>query len=92
MNKYQEEDYIKSENIFCKLIISRWSVGFTKPIISCEILADSPRRRITHKPKKADKIVIWQGLHVYIYTFRYNLFLVPTQQCLRLKCEVKNLF
>ena len=71
MNKYQEEDYIKSENIFCKLIISRWSVGFTKPIISCEILADSPRRRITHKPKKADKIVIWQGstrlyLHIQI--------------------------
>ena len=41
MNKFQVEDWIKSEYIFCKSIISRWSVCFTKPIINYEILAHS---------------------------------------------------
>ena len=41
MNKYLEEGLIKSEDIFYKWIFNRWSVGFTKPMIDFEILADS---------------------------------------------------
>ena len=41
MNKYLEEDFIKTEYIFYKSIINRWSIGFTKPMIDYEILADS---------------------------------------------------
>ena len=40
-NKYLEEGLIKSEYIFYKSIINRWLVGFTKPMIDYEILADS---------------------------------------------------
>ena len=32
---------VKSEYIFYKSIINRWSVGCTKLMIDCEILADS---------------------------------------------------
>ena len=38
---YLEEGYIKREYIFYKSIINRWSVGFSKPMINYEILADS---------------------------------------------------
>ena len=38
MNKFLKD---KNEWIFYKSIISRWPVGFTKPIIKDEILADS---------------------------------------------------
>ena len=41
MNKYLVEGLIKSDYIFYKSIIHRWSVGFTKPKIDYEILADS---------------------------------------------------
>ena len=41
MNKNLEEGLIKSGYIFYKSIISQWSVGFTKPMIDYEILADS---------------------------------------------------
>ena len=41
MNKYLEDGWIKSEYIFYKSIITQWSVGFTKPMIDNEILADS---------------------------------------------------
>ena len=41
MNKYLEEGLIKSEYIFYKSIINRWSVGFTKLLIDYEIPADS---------------------------------------------------
>ena len=39
MNKYLEEGLIKSEHIFYTLIINRWSVSFTKPMMDYEILA-----------------------------------------------------
>ena len=40
--KYLEEGLIKSDYIFYKSIINRWSVGFKKKtIIDYEILADS---------------------------------------------------
>ena len=41
MNRYKEEGKIKSEHIFYKSIINRWSVSFTKPMIDYEILANS---------------------------------------------------
>ena len=41
MNKYLEEGLIKSEYIFSKSSINRWLMGFTKPNINYEILADS---------------------------------------------------
>ena len=41
MNMYLEMSYIKNEYIFYKSIIHRWSVGFTKSMIDCEIQADS---------------------------------------------------
>ena len=40
MNKDLEQGQIKSEYIFYKSIINRWSVGFRKPMIDYEILAD----------------------------------------------------
>ena len=41
MEKYLEEGYNKNEYIFFKSTRSWWSVGFTKPMISYEILAIS---------------------------------------------------
>ena len=51
MNKYLEEDLIKSECIFYKSVINRSLVCFTKPMIDYEILADtntSSQTRILH--------------------------------------------
>ena len=41
MNKYLEEGKNKKGYIFYKLNFSQWSVGFTKPMIDYEILANS---------------------------------------------------
>ena len=49
MNKCLEWGLIKSDYIFYKTVISRWSVGFTKPMIDYEILVNSKHKLlITH--------------------------------------------
>ena len=67
MNKYLEEGYFKSEYIFYKLIINRWSIRFTKPMTDYEILADSQhyqkvlgtRNLIFGRLTMAEELIIW---------------------------------